>query len=134
MNDDNDDKNRFYYDLVTRVYQKIITIYLKLIVWCNLIPWIIIDKVAKITGIFWDELFLEILIQHLWWIIWSPLQDHTDFSFDKSFSGVRNSSGINVCTKSLGGVDGGPSEDQVSTRNICVKNDINEDIYKLLWK
>jgi len=68
------------------------------------------------------------------WIIWSPLQDHTDFSFDKSFSGVWNSSGINVCTKSPGVVDGGPSEDQVSTRNICVKNDINEDIYELLWK
>jgi hypothetical protein len=30
------------------------------------------------------------------------------------------------------GVDGGPSEDQVSTRNICVKNDINEDIKELL--
>jgi hypothetical protein len=88
----------------------------------------------KLQEILWDELFLEILIQYLRWIIWPPLQDHTDFSFDKSFPRVWNSSGINACTKSPGGVDGGLFENQVSTRNIYVKNDINEDIYELLWK
>jgi hypothetical protein len=45
---------------------------------------------------------------------------------------ARNFSGINACTKFYRGVDGGPFKDQVSTMNICVKNDINEDIYELL--
>jgi hypothetical protein len=80
-------------------------------------------------------LFLKILVYHLRWILWPSLQDHVGISFDKSSSrGVWDSSGINTCIKSPEGVDGGPSEDQVSTRNICVKNNINEDINELLWK
>ena len=37
--------------------------------------------------------------------------------------------GKDTCTKSPGDVDGGPSEDQVSTENIYVKKDINGDIH-----
>jgi len=45
------------------------------------------------------------------------------------FSGrTWNPSEINACIKSLKGVDGEHSEYQVSTINICVKNNITEDI------
>lgn len=92
------------------------------------------DGVIRITGYV------------LWWIF--PWNSLTSFMVNSMTSTSRlyrlflgqiflwgnvNSSGIDTCTKSPRGDDGGPSEDQVNTRNICVKNDINGDIKELIW-
>ena len=60
---------------------------------------IIFDEIVKITG-----------------TLKSPYND-LHFFLDKSFfGGISAISGINICTKSPGSVDGGPSKNQVSTK------------------
>jgi F0F1-type ATP synthase assembly protein I len=72
---------------------------------------IIFDEIVKITGTLKSPYILYCAFNDL------------HFFLDKSFfGGISAISGINICTKSPGSVDGGPFKNQVSTKYfLCSK-------------